>query len=128
MSNLVDLAALGRFELWGEQVRARKVEGEQITLAVVELAPGAVVPEHRHPQEQLGMVITGTVRFTLDGETRDLEQGGTWRILSGRPHEVAAGPDGAVVIDVFSPVRDDWTFGPGEPATPRWPAENDASR
>ncbi|MBA2315029.1 MAG: cupin domain-containing protein [Chloroflexi bacterium] len=123
MSNLVDLAAIPPFDVWGESVRARKVEGERITLAVVELAPGAVVPEHRHPSEQLGMVIRGSVRFTIDGETRDLEPGGTWRILSERPHAVVAGSDGAVVIDVFSPTRNDWSFDPLEPRQPVWPRD-----
>jgi quercetin dioxygenase-like cupin family protein len=120
-SNLVDLATVPPFDVWGDAVRARKIEGEQATLAVVELAPHAVVPEHRHPHEQLGMVITGSVRFTLDGETRDLGPGGTWRILSNRPHAVVAGPRGAVVLDVFAPTRDDWTFEPGAITRPRWP-------
>jgi quercetin dioxygenase-like cupin family protein len=126
MSNLVDLATLQPFDVWGDAVRARKVEGERITLAVVELAPGAVVPEHRHPSEQLGLVIRGSVRFTLDGETRELGPGGTWRILSGRPHEVVTGPDGAVVIDVFSPTRDDWRFELREPRAPVWPEDGAA--
>ncbi len=121
MSNLVDLGTVAPFEVWGEAVRARKVEGERITLAVVELAPGAIVPEHRHESEQLGIVIEGTVTFTLDGETRDLGPGGTWRILSNRPHEVVAGPSGAVVIDVFNPPRSDWAFPFLDPQEPRWP-------
>ena len=125
MSNLVDLASLPLLEIWGDQVRARRVEGERITLAIVELAPNAVVPEHRHAAEQLGMVITGRMHFTVDGETRDLGPGGTWRILGDRPHDVVAGPEGAVVIDVFTPVRDDWDDrATVEPApAPHWPAE-----
>lgn len=121
MSNLVDLATIAPFEVWGDAVRARKVEGERITLAVVELAPNAIVPEHRHPHEQLGMVITGTVRFTLDGETRELGPGGTWRIESGKPHDVVTGPGGAVVLDVFSPTRDDWQFEERDVRPPVWP-------
>jgi quercetin dioxygenase-like cupin family protein len=121
VSNLVDLATLPPFEVWGDAVRARKVEGERITLAVVELAPESIVPEHRHPHEQLGLVIRGSVRFTVDGETRELGPGGTWRIPSGRPHDVVTGPDGAVVIDVFSPVRDDWQFEAQAPRPPAWP-------
>lgn len=121
MSNLVDLATIPPFEVWGDAVRARKVEGERITLAVVELAPDSIVPEHRHPHEQLGMVITGSVRFTLDGETRELGPGGTWRIASGKPHDVVTGSDGAVVIDVFSPVRDDWQFEERDVRPPVWP-------
>jgi quercetin dioxygenase-like cupin family protein len=121
-SNLVDLAAIPPFDVWGEAVRARRVQGERLTLAIVELAPNAVVPEHRHDNEQLGMVIVGNVRFTIDGETRDLGPGGTWRILSNRPHTVSVGPEGATVIDVFAPVREDWDrFEPLPPRQPNWP-------
>lgn len=123
MSNLRNLADFPLLEIWGEEVRARRVQGERITLAIVELAPNAVVPEHRHAAEQLGMVIKGQMHFTVDGETRDLGPGGTWRILGDRPHDVVAGPDGAVVIDVFTPVRSDWdekSVIDGAPA-PRWP-------
>ena len=127
MSNLKDLADSPLLAIWGETVRARRVQGERITLAVVELAPNAVVPEHRHAAEQLGIVIKGQMHFTVDGETRDLGPGGTWRILGDRPHDVLAGPEGAVVIDVFTPVRDDWddrevVTG----STPRWPDDSGA--
>lgn len=121
MNDLVDLAALPLLEVWGEAVRARRLEGERITLAVVELAPGAVVPEHRHPHEQLGICIRGDVRFRVGDEMRDLGPGGTWRVTSGRPHEVVAGPEGAIVIDVFAPTRSDWDFPLLEPRPPLWP-------
>jgi quercetin dioxygenase-like cupin family protein len=123
MSNLENLTDLPLLEIWGDAVRARRVEGERITLAIVELAPNAVVPEHRHAAEQLGMVIRGQMHFTVDGETRDLGPGGTWRILGDRPHDVVAGPEGAVVIDVFTPVRADWADRRVvEPApAPNWP-------
>lgn len=125
MSNLRDIAEYPLLEIWGgDAVRVRRVEGERITFAVVELAPNAVVPEHRHENEQLGMVITGEMRFTIDGETRTLGPGGTWRILSNKPHDVVAGPDGAVVIDVFNPTRADWADKVVvDPPTPtKWPA------
>jgi quercetin dioxygenase-like cupin family protein len=123
VSNLVDLEAIPPFDLFGEEVRARKVEGERITMAVAELAPGAIVPEHHHEAEQLGLVIEGSVTFTIDGETRELGPGGTWRILSDRPHAVVAGPDGAIVVDIFTPVRADWArLVPGPIRPPRWPS------
>ena len=123
MSSFQDLADRPLLEIWGDTVRARRIQGDRITLAIVELAPNAVIPEHRHDNEQLGMVIVGSVRFTIEGETRDLGPGGTWRILGDRPHDVVAGPEGAVVIDVFSPIRSDWddkVVVEPSPA-PRWP-------
>jgi quercetin dioxygenase-like cupin family protein len=125
MSNLVDLETVAPFDVWGEAVRARRIEGEQVTFAVVELAPNATIPEHRHPQEQVGMVITGTMRFRIDDEVRELGPGGTWRILSNHPHEATAGPNGAVVIDAFSPVRSDWNFELLEPRPTVWPPQNE---
>jgi quercetin dioxygenase-like cupin family protein len=125
MPNLVDLADMLPIQVWDDVV-ARRVQGERLTLAVVELAPDAVVPEHRHPNEQCGLVIEGEVTFRVGDEERVLGPGGTWRILGDTPHSVVTGPGGAVVIDVFAPARDDWddrpTVGtPDEPAGLVWP-------
>ena len=122
MRNLRDIAEYPLLEIWGEAVRARRVQGERITLAVVELAPNSAVPEHVHENEQLGICLTGSGTFTLDGETREIRPGSTWRILSNLPHSLVVGPEGAVVIDVFNPVRADWDDKTVLPdATPRWP-------
>jgi len=128
VSNLVDLEAVHPFDVWGEAVRARKIEGERLTLAVVELAPDALVPEHVHESEQIGICIEGRITFTVDGETRELGPGGTWRINSNRPHVARAGPNGAIVIDAFAPIRSDWQFEPLAPRTPVWPRPEDAER
>lgn len=122
MSNLQDLAAIRPIAVW-DRVIARRVEGERITFAVVELEPNAMVPEHRHPSEQIGMVIRGEVRFRVGDEERHLVPGGTWRILSDVPHSCVVGPQGAVLIDVFTPIRADWNaLERLEAGTPRWPA------
>ena len=119
-SNLVDLADLPPIPVW-EGVIARRVQGERLTLAVVELAPNAIVPEHRHPNEQNGLVIQGRVLFRCGDQEREMGPGGTWRILGGVPHSVVAGPDGAVVIDVFTPTRDDWDRFDVLDQPPIWP-------
>jgi quercetin dioxygenase-like cupin family protein len=122
VSNLVDLETVPLIDVWGETVRARRIEGERITFALVELAANAEVPEHRHDNEQLGMVVAGRVTFTIGDETRELGPGGSWRIPSGSVHHVDVGPEGAVVIDVFSPTRSDWDALPHGPARPAaWP-------
>lgn len=123
MSNLTDVETLPVVNVRGESVRARRLEGERVELALIELAPDSVVPAHRHENEQLGMVITGTVTFTIGDETRELGPGGTWRIPSDTPHQVSVGPAGAVVIDVFAPTRADWHALPSSPpSAPIWPA------
>jgi quercetin dioxygenase-like cupin family protein len=121
MSAFDDLAGMPPLPTM-EGVLARTVEGGSLTLAVFELDPSAVIPEHAHPNEQLGMVLTGSVAFRVGAESRVLGPGETWRIPPSVPHEATAGPEGAVVIDVFSPPRDDWgALERAEPRSPRWP-------
>jgi len=58
----------------------------------------------------------------VGGELRELGPGGTWRILGGQPHEVMAGAEGAVVVEAFAPVREDWdVFEALAPRRGRWP-------
>ena len=118
---LDDIAGMQLMQVWNGVV-ARTVRGERLSLAVVELEPNAVVPEHSHENEQLGLVLSGTVSFRVGTETRELGPGGTWRIPSNTPHEVHTGPEGAVVVDVFAPVRADWDeLERLEPRAPAWP-------
>ena len=123
VSNLVDIEDQPVIDIWGEAVRGRRIQGDRITLGLVELAPDAVVPGHQHAAEQLGMVVEGSVTFTIGDERRELGPGGTWRIPSNVPHQVTTGPAGATVIDVFNPVRSDWDALPAEEPRPavRWP-------
>ena len=127
MPNLVELREMTPIRVW-DGVTARRVHGEALTIAVVELAPSSVVPEHRHPNEQCGLVIRGEVTFRIGDEVRTIGPGWTWRILGDVPHEVHTGPDGAIVVDAFAPPRLDWdalpTMGSAEePVPPVWPAE-----
>lgn len=121
MSIFAELRDLEPFDSVPGQVRIRRVEGERITLAVVELSPDGVVPTHRHPQEQIGICITGRITLTVDGEEREMGPGGSWVIEADRPHVARAGSDGAVVIEVFNPTRSDWTFPLLDPQPPVWP-------
>jgi quercetin dioxygenase-like cupin family protein len=95
-------------------------------MSLVELDPNAVLPEHSHPQEQVGVLLEGSLRFTIGGETKELGSGGTWQILPDVPHSVTAGPEGAAVIEIFAPTRDDWrAIEEEEPRPPRWPPPTD---
>jgi quercetin dioxygenase-like cupin family protein len=121
LSGFDDLSELPLQRIW-DGVAARTVHGERISLGIVELDAGAVVPEHHHEQEQLGMVLRGQIEFRIGEETKTLGPGETWTIPSNVPHEVTAGPEGAVAIDVFAPVRSDWaSLEAQEPRAPRWP-------
>jgi quercetin dioxygenase-like cupin family protein len=122
MSAFDSLSSLDLRRIW-DGVHGRVVDGDRITLGVIELDPNSVVPEHQHEHEQLGMCLSGSLEFRVADESRLLRAGETWTIPSNVPHEVHVGPDGAVVIDVFASTRDDWREAPRvDGRDPRWPA------
>jgi len=82
--------------------------GAGIMLSLVTFEPGSVVPDHAHPHEQMGMMISGRLEFTIGGITRTLGPGDIWRIPGGVVHQVIAVDGPAVALDVFHPIRDDY--------------------
>ncbi len=86
------------------------IHTETMTLARIILAKGAVVPSHRHDNEQIATVLEGRLRFTVAGEEQEVVAGESIPLAANVPHEVEALED-SVVLDVFSPVREDWLRG-----------------
>lgn len=88
----------------------RSFWGEDVTLGVVDIAPDTLVPAHSHPHEQAGIVLEGEVEFTIGDETKLLKPGEIYVIPSNVEHGATAGGDPVKVLDIFSPVRDDWKY------------------
>jgi unsaturated pyranuronate lyase len=66
---------------------------------------GATFPLHQHPQEQITLVIEGSISFNADGKSHDLEAG-AWSVVAGDvAHGVTAGPTGARFIAILVPPR-----------------------
>jgi quercetin dioxygenase-like cupin family protein len=85
----------------------RYVTGDRVTVARFALAAGGVVPRHAHENEQVSCVLSGALRFRFDGQDLIARGGEIVTIPGGVHHEVEVITD-AVVIDIFSPVRQDW--------------------
>jgi quercetin dioxygenase-like cupin family protein len=121
VSAFASLSSLDLQRIW-DGVHGRVVHGDRLTVGVIELDAGSIVPEHSHDHEQLGMCLRGSLVFRVGDESRELGAGETWTIPSNVPHEVQVGPEGAVVIDVFAPTREDWRDAEqAESRRPRWP-------
>ena len=86
------------------------IHGETMTIARLQLSKGCAVPEHSHHNEQISMVETGAIRFTLAGEEVIVKGGEALSIPPNVPHSATALED-TFVIDLFSPPRDDWKRG-----------------
>ena len=120
----VDFESMASFEL-AEGVDGRPLFGEGAMINLIEFEPGAVVPLHSHPHEQLGIVLRGTQILVIDGEDHALGPMQGYVLPGGVEHAARCGPEGATVVDVFQPVREDYrekarrwvtSTRPGEPA------------
>ena len=95
------------FEL-ADGVTAKPLFGKGAMFNLVELEPAAVVPLHSHPHEQLGVVLRGLLVLTVDGVDHPLGPMDACVLPSGIEHGARAGPEGATMLDVFQPVREDY--------------------
>jgi quercetin dioxygenase-like cupin family protein len=89
-------------------VEIQSAAGTSMMLSVVNLEEDSVVEEHSHPHEQMGLLISGRLEFTIGGLTRMLEPGDRWSIPGGVRHKVRAVGGPAVALDVFHPIREDY--------------------
>jgi quercetin dioxygenase-like cupin family protein len=86
--------------------------GERIMLAHIEMKKGSRVPTHRHENEQFSYVLSGTLRFWIGEDEREVvvHAGEVVHLPSNLPHGALALED-ALALDVFSPPRQDWIDG-----------------
>jgi len=83
------------------------VNGEQAMLAKVALKKGCVVPTHHHPNEQISLIVSGSLEFVLDGQSVTVHTGEILIIPAGVPHSAIAHED-MEGLDIFAPPRQDW--------------------
>ncbi len=81
--------------------------GEKTLLSEFRLEKGRKIPSHSHPHEQTGYLVSGKMRLTISGETHDVVPGDSWSIPGDAEHGVEI-LEHAVVVEVFSPVREDY--------------------
>ena len=83
------------------------VHGEKTLMGQFRIAKGSAIPAHSHPHEQTGIMLSGRLRFKVDGQIKDVEPGDSWCLPGGVEHSAEALAD-SVVVEVFSPVREDY--------------------
>lgn len=101
-------------------VRIRTLWGERVMMSLIETDPEVDVPEHTHPHEQAGLVLEGEFEMTIGGERRAMKRGMSYVIPGGVPHALHGGKDKGLVLDIFSPPREDYKERIAEAITPAW--------
>lgn len=86
----------------------RTPHGENLMLSQVTMEEGAIIPLHSHPHEQGGVLLSGRLELQIGDDTRVIEPGQLYLIPPNVPHRAVAVGGPAVVLDVFSPIREDY--------------------
>jgi len=82
------------------------VDGERQTLVRYVYQPGAVFPVHHHPEEQITAVLSGKIRFEVDGVPITLVAGEVAVIPPSTPHGATVLGDAPVeTLNALSPRR-----------------------
>jgi quercetin dioxygenase-like cupin family protein len=89
-------------------VHIRTHAADKMMLSVVDLEPHAVVEEHAHPHEQVGMVLAGRATFFIGNEQKTLQPGDLYRIPGNVRHKVVVLDQPARALDIFYPVREEY--------------------
>ncbi len=92
----------------GPGIERKMVIGQSLMACRLRFAPGVVTPVHRHPHEQMTLVLQGRVRFTIEGKDRLAQAGDVVRFPSNVAHGATMLEEEVELIDVFTPIRQDF--------------------
>jgi quercetin dioxygenase-like cupin family protein len=81
---------------------------DKMMLSHVHLEPGAVVEEHSHPHEQVGMWLAGKAIFYIGDEQKTVQAGDMYRIPGNVRHKVIVLDQPAQALDIFCPIREEY--------------------
>lgn len=95
----------------GDGIERQMIWGDRLMVCRLRFAPHVVTALHTHPHEQITLVQQGRVRFTVNGQPRLAAAGDVLQFPSNVEHGATMLDEEVVLIDIFSPVREDFLPG-----------------
>ena len=89
-------------------LQTRIFPGENVMISVVRVGPERAGKLHSHPEEQWGVMLEGSGVRIQDGVEHEVKAGDFWQTPGNVEHGFRGGPDGAVILDIFSPPRNEY--------------------
>jgi quercetin dioxygenase-like cupin family protein len=106
-----------RFVLWRDKklkelpdgVKRRVFTTGKIMVVQYLYEPGAVFPEHHHPQDQIVIVEKGEIEFQVGDRTHRLVPGSLLSIPGNVPHGArVTGNENVESLNIFHPVKEEF--------------------
>lgn len=96
---------------FGEGVRGKVYFSDRMTLLYLEMVDADKRPKyapHQHDHDQIVYVLEGRSIVQLGDQTREVGPGDVFVVSSNLPHTYNPVTDRVVVIEVFTPTREDF--------------------
>lgn len=91
-----------------EGIDRQMIVGKNIMICRLRFDPFVVTDAHRHPHEQVTFVMQGKAKFTLESDVRIVSAGDILHFPSNHWHGATMLDEEVVLIDIFSPIREDF--------------------
>ena len=92
-------------------IKRQMVVGKNVMVCRFSFDPFVVTDVHSHPHEQITLVATGRVNFAVDGKSVIATAGDVLYFPSNLEHGATMLEEEVVLIDIFSPIREDFLNG-----------------
>lgn len=67
-------------------IRVKMLVLGTVQLRHLDFEPGTLIPDHRHPEEVVTMILEGTMEMTVGEETREIRKGDVFRVPPKTDH------------------------------------------
>jgi len=91
-----------------EGIERQMIVGQNLMICRFRFKPNLETPQHRHPHEQMSIVVSGRVRFFIEGEERICTPGDVLQFPANCLHGATMMDEEVVLIDVFTPLREEF--------------------
>ena len=89
-------------------IERQMIIGERVMICRLRFAPHIETPAHDHPHEQVTLVESGRVLFTIGNEQRVAQRGDVLHFPPGTWHGATMLEEEVILVDIFSPIREDF--------------------
>jgi quercetin dioxygenase-like cupin family protein len=97
----------------GDGITRQMVHGDRLMICRLTITAGTVTAAHAHVHEQMTIVEKGRVRFVLGSEEKIFGPGDVILLPGGFWHGATMLDEDVVLVDIFSPIREDFLVRPG---------------
>jgi quercetin dioxygenase-like cupin family protein len=91
-----------------EGIERQMVVGENMMICRFKFVPNLVTPAHEHPHEQMTLVVQGKAKFIVGDEEKIVSAGDVLHFPPNTWHGATMLDEEVVLIDIFSPIREDF--------------------